>query len=406
MVGILGAVLAAVLILAVALNVDAGAVSSLSIPQPGRPANQPLVIIPLPTIATVMLLQGVLFLVGLYIAVRMPQNSVAPYLAVVIACLFLTILLWAVAGTRVDIVDVLARVVRLSTPLTLGALAGLVCERSGVINIGIEGALLLAACIGYIAAFLSNNAWIGVLAAMLCGSVVSALHALLTVTFKTDQVISGTVVNLLAVGITGFLRGNFIVPLEQASDTTAGQLRAIPIPLLSQIPVIGPVLFNHGPITYLMLILVFVLHILLFRTVWGLRTRAIGELPMAADTVGINVNRMRFHNVVLAGLLAGLAGAWISLEATFRFDDLMTNGRGFIALAAMIFGKWTPLGAFGGALLFSSADALQIKIQGFDFGLPRQFLQMLPYLVTLVVLAGVIGRARPPAAVGKPYDKG
>jgi len=405
-VGLLGAVVAALLMLVVAINVEAGAVSSLAIPQPGRPANQPLVLIPLPTFPTVLVLQGILLALGLYIAARMPQGWVAPYLSAVIAALFLTILLWAVAGTRVDIVDVLARVVRLSTPITLGALAGLVCERSGVINIGIEGTMLFAACIGYIAAFLSNNTWVGVLAAIGCGSLVSALHALLTVTFKTDQVISGTVINLLAVGTTGFLRGNFVVPLEQASDTAAGQLRALPIPLLWQIPVLGPVLFNHGPITYLMLILVFVLNVLLFRTVWGLRTRAVGELPMAADTVGIDVNRMRFRNVVLAGMLAGLAGAWISLEATFRFDDVMTNGRGFIALAAMIFGKWTPLGAFGGALLFSSADALQIKIQGFDFGLPRQFLQMLPYLVTLVVLAGVIGRARPPAAVGKPYEKG
>lgn len=405
-VGIGGAVVAALLILAVALNVEASAISTLAIPAPGRPVNQPLLLIPLPTLPTVLFLQGVLLALGLGIAVRMPQRWVAPYLSAVIASLFLTILLWAVAGTRVDIVDVLARVVRLSTPITLGALAGLVCERSGVINIGIEGTMLFAACIGYIAAFLSNSTVVGVVAGMLCGSLVSALHALLTVTFKTDQVISGTVINLLAVGTTGFLRSNFIVPLERESQTAAGQLPTLPIPLLSRIPVLGPVLFNHAPITYLMLIMVFVLNVLLFRTVWGLRTRAIGELPMAADTVGINVNRMRFRNVVLAGMLAGLAGVWFSLEATFRFDDVMTNGRGFIALAAMIFGKWTPLGAFGGALLFSSADALQIKIQGFDFGLPRQFLQMLPYLVTLVVLAGVIGRARPPAAVGKPYEKG
>jgi general nucleoside transport system permease protein len=169
--------------------------------------------------------------------------------------------------------------------------------------------------------------------------------------------------------------------------------------------VLGPVFFNHRPVTYLMLILVPLLHILLFRTAWGLRTRAIGEHPRAADTMGINVNRMRYMNVFYAGLMAGLAGAWFSIEATFNFEDLMTNGRGFIALAAMIFGKWTPFGALGGALIFSSADALQIKIQGFDFALPAQFLQMLPYLITIIVLAGVIGRARPPAAVGKPYEK-
>jgi general nucleoside transport system permease protein len=154
-----------------------------------------------------------------------------------------------------------------------------------------------------------------------------------------------------------------------------------------------------------MLILVPVMSLLLFRTKWGLRTRAIGEHPRAADVAGINVNRMRYINVFYAGLVAGLAGAWFSLEATFSFDDLMTNGRGFIALAAMIFGKWTPFGALGGALVFSSADALQIKIQGFNFGFPVQFMQMLPYVITIVVLAGIIGRARPPAAVGKPYEK-
>jgi simple sugar transport system permease protein len=175
--------------------------------------------------------------------------------------------------------------------------------------------------------------------------------------------------------------------------------------LLSSIPVIGPVLFNHQPIAYMMLILVPVMSVLLFRTRWGLRTRAVGEHPRAADTMGINVIRLRYMNVFFSGLVAGLAGAWFSLEATFSFDDLMTNGRGFIALAAMIFGKWTPFGAMVGAFTFSSADALQIKIQGFNFDLPAQFLQMLPYVITIVVLAGIIGRARPPAAVGKPYEK-
>jgi simple sugar transport system permease protein len=154
-----------------------------------------------------------------------------------------------------------------------------------------------------------------------------------------------------------------------------------------------------------MLILVPLMSVLLFRTSWGLRTRAVGEHPRAADTVGINVIRLRYMNVFFSGLMAGLAGAWFSLEATYNFDDLMTNGRGFIALAAMIFGKWTPWGAMGGALIFSSADALQIKIQGFSFALPPQFIQMLPYVITVVVLAGIIGRARPPAAVGQPYEK-
>jgi simple sugar transport system permease protein len=406
-VGGLGLIVAILLIYAVLTRVDAGKVSTLNIPQPGAPISQPLARIPLPTVPTAMVIQGLLALAGVYIAIRQPLRWIAVYVSAVIGFAFFTILLWAVAGSSVDLVDVLARVIRLAAPITLGALAGLICERSGVVNIGIEGTMLFAACIGYIAAILSGSVWIGVGAAMLMGCLVSALHALLSVNFKVDQIISGTVLNLLAVGTTGYLRGAFIVPYEQRNGAAivAQQLPSWRIPGLSQIPILGPIFFSHQPITYLMLILVFVVNLLLFRTVWGLRTRAVGEHPKAADTVGIGVNRLRFWNVVASGLISGLAGAWFSLEATFRFDDVMTNGRGFIALAAMIFGKWTPLGAFGGALLFSSADALQIKIQGFNFGLPRQFLQMLPYIVTLVVLAGIIGRARPPAAVGKPYEK-
>lgn len=408
-VGLLGIIISLALILVVMSRVEFGQTTTLNIPRPGaRPVEAPLLRIPLPTVPTVVVLQGGLMLFGAYLALRQPLRYIAAYVSALIGFAFFTILLWAVAGGSVDIVDVFARVIRLATPITLGALAGIVCERSGVTNIAIEGIMLFGACLGYIVAILSGNTWLGVLAAMLTGCVVSALHAVLSVNLKIDQIISGTVINILAIGTTGYLRGGFIVGYQQREGTniTAQQLPTLPIPGLSQIPVIGPILFNHQPITYAMLILVFVVNILLFRTVWGLRTRAVGEHPKAADTVGINVDRLRFWNVVASGLLSGLAGAWLSLESTFRFDDLMTNGRGFIALAAMIFGNWTPFGAFGGAALFSSAEALQIKIQGYNFGLPRQFLQMLPYIVTIIVLAGIIGRARPPAAVGKPYEKG
>jgi general nucleoside transport system permease protein len=316
----------------------------------------------------------------------------------------LIILIWASAGNRVDIVDMLARMVRLATPIALGALAGILCERSGGVNIAIEGLMLMGACIGCIVALLTGNTWLGVAAAVIGGGVTVVLHALLAIHFKTDQIISGTVINILAVGVTGFLRNNVILGLQQGG-LTGSALPVLAIPGLSQIPIIGPILFNHQPIAYLMLILVPLLSVLLFRTPWGLRTRAIGEHPRAADTMGIDVNRLRYMNVFFAGLIAGLAGAWFSLEATFNFDDLMTNGRGFIALAAVIFGKWTPIGAMGGALIFSSADALQIKIQGFNFDLPSQFIQMLPYIITIIVLAGIIGRARPPAALGKAYEK-
>lgn len=404
-VGLVGIVIAALMFALVALNVGMDMISTLRITYAGaRPIDPPLLDIPLPTVISVGVVCAILVAGGLHLIVRQAANLVTAYVGALIFSVILIILLWAIAGSRTDIVDMLARMVRLATPIALGALAGILCERSGVVNIAIEGLMLTGACLGFIIALSSGNSWLGLLGAVAAGGAIVMLHALLSIRFKIDQIISGTVINILAVGVTGFLRANVILPLEQG-QVTGSALAAIPIPLLSQIPVIGPIFFNHRPITYLMLILVPTLHILLFRTAWGLRTRAIGEHPRAADTMGINVNRMRYMNVFFSGLMAGLAGAWFSIEATFNFDDLMTNGRGFIALAAMIFGKWTPFGALAGALIFSSADALQIKIQGFDFALPAQFLQMLPYLITIVVLAGVIGRARPPAAVGKPYEK-
>ncbi len=402
-IGLIGVVITFLLALAVARNVGITRISTLNISQPNtHPGTPPLVAFHLPTVATVVVLQALLGLTGIWLFVRQPARLVAPYVSTLIGATMLTILLWAIAGDSTDLVDIFARVVRLATPITLGALAGILCERSGVVNIGIEGMMLFGACFAYIAAITTGNSWLAVATGMLVGALIAALHAVLSIRFRIDQIISGTVINILAIGTTGFLRGSFITSYP---NPKGGQLPNVPIPLLANIPVLGPILFNHQPITYITLITVGVVHLLLFRTIWGLRTRAIGEAPKAADTVGINVNQMRAANVIVSGLLAGLGGAWFSLEATFRFDDVMTNGRGFIALAAMIFGKWTPLGAFGGALLFSSADALQIRIQGFNFALPPQFLQMLPYLVTMIVLAGVIGRARPPAAVGKPYEK-
>jgi simple sugar transport system permease protein len=404
-IGAIGLVVAVAFFWLISAAVAWDKVSTLRITYPGaRPVDPPLVDIGLPTVATAAVICALLVAGAVYLIMREPEGLTTYYMGGLIFATIFLLLIWAIAGSRTDLVDMLARMVRLATPIVLGAIAGLICERSGVVNIAIEGLMLTGACLGFIVALLVSNSWIGLLAAIIAGGVLVMLHALLSIRFKTDQIISGTVINILAVGVTGFLRNNVILPLEQ-QGTTGASLPTLPIPLLSSIPVLGPILFNHKPITYAMLLFVPLMHILLFRTPWGVRTRAIGEHPRAADTMGIDVNRMRYMNVFFAGLVAGLAGAWFSLEATFNFDDVMTNGRGFIALAAMIFGKWTPFGALGGALLFSSADALQIKIQGFDFALPPQFLQMLPYVITIIVLAGIIGRARPPAAVGQPYEK-
>lgn len=292
---------------------------------------------------------------------------------------------------------------RASVPLILGALSGILCERSGIINIGIEG-MMLAGAFGAFFFKVQTNSWpllaslmVGVLAALLVGGLMGFLHALFSIRYRMDQIISGTVIIVLATGITSYLFDRDAV--------AQGKFGEIRIPLLADIPVIGNVLFNNPPITYLALILVVVLHVAIFYTRWGLRTRAVGEHPSAADTVGINVNRFRYLNTTLGGMLAGLAGGFLVLEAVGQFQEGMTAGRGFIALAAMIFGNWNPFGALAAALLFGYTQALQneLLLAGVTT-IPRQFVSMLPYVVTIVAVAGFVGRVRPPAAEGKVYE--
>lgn len=293
---------------------------------------------------------------------------------------------------------VLASTLRQSTPLVLGALCGLLGERSGVVNIGIEGQMLLSAFVGFLANVYTGNLFLAVMIGVLTGALLGWFLAFMSVSLKMDQIIGGTIINILAFGLTGFF--------YQAGLTTQGKLQPIDLPGLSQLPLVGPVFFSNPPITYLTVVLVILLHFLLFYSRWGLRTRAVGEHPSAADTVGINVQRMRYKNVIIGGAIAGLAGAYLTLEAVGSFERAMTNGRGFVALAVMIFGRHTPLGAWGAALLFGLATALQTQIQfSGALAIPHQFIGMLPYLLTIVVLAGFVGKAHLPAALGQPYDK-
>ena len=292
---------------------------------------------------------------------------------------------------------------RAAVPLTLGALCGILCERSGIINIGIEG-MMLAGAFGAFAAKVNTASlplWLSLCIAVLAGLAVGAamgyIHALLSIRFKVDQIISGTVIIILATGLTTYYFNPDWVSI--------GKMGNMPIPVLADIPVLGRVLFDNGAITYATLALVALLQILLFRSRWGLRMRAVGEHPRAADTVGINVKRTRYINTVLGGVLAGLAGAFLVLEAVGQFKEGMTAGRGFIALAAMIFGNWNPVGALGASLLFGYSQALQneLLLAGITT-VPRHFISMLPYFVTIIVLAGFVGRSRPPAAEGKVYE--
>jgi simple sugar transport system permease protein len=331
--------------------------------------------------------------------------------------LFPAILIWAAAGKQTNATVMLSESLRLGTPLALGALAGIWAERSGVINIAIEGMMLMGAAFGFAIFILTGQLWWGVIGAVIVGGIIALLHGLLSISFRTDQIISGTVVNILAIGITGYLRRQYIVT-EGGGRVTLPSLSAIianaGFPDLARsleaIPIAGTLLFGGKPIFFAMLLLVVLTQVVLFMTRWGLRTRAVGENPKAADTVGIAVNRMRYINLFISGCIAGLGGAWFSLETVGNFDDGMTAGKGFIALAAMIFGKWMPFGAFGGAMLFGFAEALGtrfqiLQVQVFGGPVPVQFLQVIPYVVTMIVLAGLIGRAIGPAAVGKPYEK-
>ncbi len=369
--------------------------------------------IPVPT-SPYLVVIGLLFIVsgGLNLVEWQESRPRGISLALLAICglLFIpTVIIAAAAGNETNLTTIVAESLRLATPLAIGAFAGIWCERAGVVNIAIEGMMLFAACFGFTTLFflratplpLETAQLLAVIIAVLAGGLIALLHGWLSITFRTDQIVSGTVINILAVGVTSFVRREYLLSTEAG----AAKLGNIAIPILSDLPVIGEAIFTNQPIFFMMFVMLAFTHIVMFYTRWGLRTRAVGEHPHAADTLGINVNRTRWTNVFISGMIAGLAGAWFSLEATGSFNDGMTRGAGFIALAAMIFGKWTPIGAFGAALLFGFSDSLGIRLQMVGVGFPVQFLQMVPYAVTLVVLAGFIGRASPPKAVGQPYVK-
>jgi general nucleoside transport system permease protein len=299
------------------------------------------------------------------------------------------------------IISVISSTLRLAAPLTLGALSGIFCERSGVVNIAIEGMMLTSAFFSFVFALYLNSLWAGLVAGLTVGMLMALLHAILSIRFKVDQIISGTVINILAVGITGYFHQQLF---EQNMPGGKGTFAAIKIPVLGDIPNWGTI-FRIQPIALTAIILVFVVHIIMNYTTWGLRTRSVGEHPRAADTVGINVFMMRYANVLIGGLLAGLGGAYFTLESVPYFGPLMTNGKGFISLAAMIFGKWSPIGSWIAVLLFASAESLQVNMQILGIKIPNQFVGMLPYVLTMIVLAGVVGRATAPAADGQPYEK-
>ncbi len=395
----------------------------------------------LPTQTTLWFLTVVVAFIGGWQLARGFKNVNLALLVVVLIFIF-AFLTWAARGISMNLLGMISASLLRAAPIALGALSGILCERAGVINIAIEGMMLSGAMVSVVVASVFRNydavnpvtneplfpAWLasigqaldsvnisdtlpwslllGLLAAMLIGGLLAAFHAWLSIQFKVDQIVSGTVINIFSVGITSFLSQRFLQPIQALNS--GGTFKTLQIPLLSNIPIIGPLFFENNFIIYVLFILVIAIHVMLFYTRWGLRTIAVGEHPKAADTLGVNVFKTRYINVIMGGMVAGIGGAYFTIGSVGRFDELLTAGKGFIGLAAMIFGKWTPFGAFGASLIFGFADALQVKLQGLGIEqvpIPSEFMLMAPYLATMIVLAGVIGQSIPPASDGVPYEK-
>jgi len=298
-------------------------------------------------------------------------------------------------------VGLFAATLRLATPIAYGSLGGLFSERAGIVNIGLEGMMLMGAFAGVTVSYFTGNPWLGVLGAILAGGFLGLVHGLVTVKFAGDQVVSGTGINIFALGFTAYM--SQVIWGSRGASESVQELPTISIPLLKDIPIVGEIIGTHTPLVYLMIIITVVSYIILFKTPLGLRIRAVGERPEAADAAGINVFKTKYLCLIISGMLAGLGGAFLSLGHLNLFALGMTGGRGFIALAAMILGKWMPFGAFGASVLFGFADALQMRLQALGL-LPPQIILTIPYVLTIAVLAGVVGKAIPPSNY-KPYVK-
>jgi general nucleoside transport system permease protein len=366
----------------------------------------------LPARLTAILLGLVVVCLGIFhIARGFTKPAMRWVLSATGFCFMVAFLCWSATGgsqgSTLDLLGLLQQSIFLAIPLILGALAGVLCERSGVINVAIEGQMLAGAWAGALVATLAHNLGLGLLAAVVAGGLMGLLLAVFAIRFFVNQVVLGVVLNVLALGLTGFVYDALMAP-NQDTLNNPGFFEPIKIPVLGDIPIVGPLLFNANVIVYLTYVLVVVIDIALFRTRWGLRTRAVGEHPRAADTVGVNVFRTRYRNVVYGGMVAGTAGAFLTIGAVGAFSKNISSGKGFIALAAVIFGRWSPRGAVGAALLFGFADALQtvLSFTQTPVIIPSSFLAMLPYLATLFAVAGLAGRVRAPAADGEPYVKG
>jgi simple sugar transport system permease protein len=330
------------------------------------------------------------------------RNTFALVLGVGIS--IIAFLVWATRGKSLNLTGMLVSSIVLAAPIALAALSGLYSERSGVVNIGIEGMMLAGAFTSVIFASFTHSLFIGLIAGILTGMLMGLLHGVLSIRYRVNQIISGTAIIILALGLTSYLQRAFLNNYPELNQP-GPVIAAAPIPVLWRIPVLGPIFFNQSPVIYFLVVFVVITQVLMYHTKWGLRVRAVGEHPLAADTLGINVFKTRYMCVLISGAIAGLAGAYMCIGDAGRFNEGMTAGKGFLGLAAMIFGNWNPGGGFLGALIFGFFDSWQQKLSILQVGIPVDLLGMAPYIATMIVLAGVVGRSRMPAADGTPYEK-
>ena len=398
--GIIFLVIAALIWIIFARNVEPGVQTSFRMVPGGSKQEIPdWVFSSLPMLKS---LAGLSLVLGGYQLARGFKKQTNLVLGLVAGMFIFAFLSWATADGSLNMAGLIRSALVKAIPLTLGALSGILCERSGVVNIAIEGMMLTGAFTAALVGSLTNI-WIGLFAAILSGGVLAAVLAVLSIKYKTDQIISGTVITIFATGLTSFLSARFLQKYQELNNP--GRFPIINIPVLSDIPFIGPIMFRHNMFIYATYVFLIVITIGLYYTRWGLRTRSVGEHPKAADTLGINVFRTRYISVILGGFMAGFGGAYFTLGSVGRFDEVMTAGRGFIGLAAMIFGNWNPFGSFSAGLLFGFFDALASKLSILKVPIPSEIMLMFPYIATMVILAGVVGRSQMPAADGQPYEK-
>jgi len=327
-------------------------------------------------------------------------------IGVVLFLFIVALIAWASGGQSIpfNVVNLLSGTLNVSIPIMLGALTGVICSTSGVVNIAIEGQLLLGAFCAAIATSVTGSLWLGLFCGALAGSLVAVLLAVFAIAYTVDQIVLGVVLNALVLGLTGYLYNSIMVPYGDTLNNP-NTFSPFKIPGLGDIPIIGPVFFDSTVFLYITYVLIAAVQVGLFRTRWGLRTRAVGEHPVAADTVGIRVLAYRYRNVILAGLIAGIGGAYFTIGSVGSFGPNMSSGEGYIALAAMIFGRYTPFGAIGAALLFGFTTQLQSILSSINVPIESNLLLLTPYVVTIIVVAGLVGKVRGPRAEGVPYIK-